>query len=112
MAGPIADALRERRGVTRGERRRSRGAWRSARDGVGGNCGTIEINAREGMRRDASMHGMTLMNADERERASIHAAVVAGLENGSLRPIVRTELPLAEAPRAHQMVMELGAFGK
>jgi NADPH2:quinone reductase len=86
-----------------------------ARDGrvvVVGNRGTIEINPREAMRRDASILGMTLMNANDRELASIHAALVAGLENGSLRPIIRTELPLAEAPRAHELVMQPGAFGK
>ena len=86
-----------------------------ARDGrvvVVGNRGTIEINPREAMRRDASILGMTLMNANDRDLAAIHAALVAGLENGALRPIVRTELPLAEAPRAHQLVMEAGAFGK
>jgi NADPH:quinone reductase len=52
------------------------------------------------------------MNADDRELGSIHAALIAGLEKGFLRPIVRTELPLAEAPRAHELVMQAGAFGK
>lgn len=86
-----------------------------ARDGrvvVVGNRGTIEINPRETMKRDASILGMTLMNADDRELGSIHAALIAGLEKGFLRPIVRTELPLAEAPRAHDLVMQAGAFGK
>jgi NADPH:quinone reductase len=86
-----------------------------ARDGrvvVVGNRGTIEINPRETMKRDASILGMTLMNADDRELGSIHAALIAGLEKGFLRPIVRTELPLAEAPRAHELVMHAGAFGK
>ena len=44
--------------------------------------------------------------------ASIHAALVAGLENGTLRPVIGKELPLAEAPQAHRAVMEPGAFGK
>jgi NADPH2:quinone reductase len=38
--------------------------------------------------------------------------LVAGLEKGKLRPVVRHELPLAEAARAHHMVMEPGAYGK
>lgn len=35
-----------------------------------------------------------------------------GLEAGILRPVVRCVLPLADAPRAHAMVMEPGALGK
>jgi NADPH2:quinone reductase len=77
-----------------------------------GNRGTIEINPRDAMGRDASILGMTLFNASEQERASIHAALLAGLENGTLRPVVGQEIPLAEAPRAHQAVMDAGAYGK
>jgi NADPH2:quinone reductase len=77
-----------------------------------GSRGTVEINPREAMARDAAILGMTLFNAPERDTASIHAALVAGLENGTLRPIVGKELPLAEAPQAHRAVMESGAYGK
>jgi NADPH2:quinone reductase len=44
--------------------------------------------------------------------ASIHAALVAGLENGTLRPVIGKEFPLAEAAQAHRAVMEPGARGK
>jgi NADPH2:quinone reductase len=64
------------------------------------------------MTRDGTILGMTLFNVTPEERASIHAALVAGLENGSLRPVVGRELPLAEAARAHEIVLEPGAFGK
>jgi NADPH2:quinone reductase len=77
-----------------------------------GNRGNIEINPREIMRRDAAVLGMVLWNASRQDLASIHAGIVAGLENGSLRPIVGKEFPLAEAPQAHRAVMEHGAFGK
>jgi NADPH2:quinone reductase len=77
-----------------------------------GNRGTVEINPRELMARDAAVHGMLLFNAAEKELASIHAALVAGLANGTLRPVVGQELPLADAPRAHEAVMEPGAHGK
>jgi NADPH2:quinone reductase len=43
---------------------------------------------------------------------SIHAALVAGLENGTLRPVIGQEIPLAEAPRAHEAVMQAGSYGK
>src|SRR5262245_2630980 len=77
-----------------------------------GNRGTIEINPREAMARESSILGLTLFAATEADLREIHAAIIAGLENGTLRPIVRQELPLADAPRAHQLVMESGAYGK
>ena len=43
---------------------------------------------------------------------SIHSALVAGLENKTLRPVINQEIPLAEAARAHVAVMETGAYGK
>jgi NADPH:quinone reductase len=85
---------------------------RNGRVVVVGSRGTVEINPRDTMARDASILGMTLLNATEPELAGMHAALVAGLENGTLRPIVGQEIPLAEAPRAHQAVMEAGAYGK
>ena len=79
---------------------------------VVGSRGSIEINPRDVMGRDASIHGMVLFNASEQELHDIHAALAAGLENGSLRPVVGQQLPLAEAVRAHRTVMEPGAYGK
>lgn len=77
-----------------------------------GSRGTVEIDPRATMGRDASIHGMALMNASAQELASIHAALVAGLENKTLHPIVGEEIPLRDAPRAHHAVMEAGAHGK
>ncbi len=77
-----------------------------------GNRGTIEIDPRQAMSQDASIIGMSLFNTDDAGRAVIHGAIRAGLENGTLRPIVGRELPLAEASKAHELVYEPGAFGK
>lgn len=77
-----------------------------------GNRGKIEIDPRAAMTRDLSILGMTLFNASDEDRASIHAALVAGLENGTLRPVVGKEMPLADAARAHEAVLQPGAFGK
>nr|MBA3441283.1 NADPH:quinone reductase [Pyrinomonadaceae bacterium] len=77
-----------------------------------GNRGTIEINPRDAMSRDASILGMVLFNASTGEMASIHAALVAGLENRTLRPVVGQEMPLGDAPRAHHAVLEAGSYGK
>ena len=77
-----------------------------------GNRGRVEIDARETMSRDADIRGMVLPNTPADELASIHAALVAGLADGSLRPVIGRELALAEAPEAHRVVLEPGAFGK
>lgn len=77
-----------------------------------GSRGTVEINPREAMMRDAAILGMNLWNASEEELASLHAALVAGLANGTLRPVIGKELPLKEAPAAHEAVMSPGAYGK
>jgi NADPH2:quinone reductase len=77
-----------------------------------GSRGEVAINPRDGMGRDADIRMMTLMNATEQDLNGIHAALVAGLENGSLRPVIGRQLTLAEAPRAHDAVMEPGAYGK
>jgi len=79
---------------------------------VVGNRGTVEINAREAMTRDADIRGMMLFNITAQEKASIHAALGAGLSNGTLSPVVGRELPLADAGKAHQLVLEPGARGK
>jgi NADPH2:quinone reductase len=77
-----------------------------------GSRGRIEIDPRDTMQRDADIRGMVLPNASAAEMASIHAALIAGLENGSLHPVIGKELPLSEAPQAHRAVMEPGALGK
>ena len=79
---------------------------------VVGNRGRIEIDPRQAMGRDAAILGMTLFNATDADLASIHAALGAGLANGTLTPVVGREFPLAEASRAHEAVMESGALGK
>jgi NADPH2:quinone reductase len=79
---------------------------------VVGSRGAVEIDARNTMTRDASILGMSLLNASPEELVGIHAALVAGLENKTLRPVVGQEIPLAEAARAHVALMESGAYGK
>lgn len=79
---------------------------------VVGSRGRIEINPRDAMNRDATILGMMLFNAADADVVEIHAALLAGLRNGTLRPIVRLEVPLAEAARAHDLVMQSGALGK
>ncbi len=77
-----------------------------------GSRGPVEVNPRDAMVRDATIVGFTLFNIPDAEMESIHAGIVAGLENHSLRPIVGQELKLPDAARAHQAVLEPGAYGK
>jgi len=85
---------------------------RGGRVVVIGSRGKVEVDPREAMARDAAVLGMLLFNASETDLFAIHAALAAGLENGTLRPVVGREFPLAEAPQAHRAVMEPGAYGK
>jgi NADPH:quinone reductase len=76
-----------------------------------GNRGEITINPRDLMSRRGSIRGFTLWAITPGEEADIHAGLIAGLENGTLRPVAK-ELALAEAARAHQEILERGAAGK
>ena len=77
-----------------------------------GNRGTIEINPRGAMNKNCAILGMALYHATPRQLAGIHVALVEGLRNGTLRPVIAEELPLAQARRAHEAVMEPGHHGK
>ena len=77
-----------------------------------GSRGPIEIDPRQTMVKNSAILGMSLSNATEVETAQLHAAVGAGLANGTLTPIIAQEIPLADAPRAHEAIMASGARGK
>lgn len=85
---------------------------KKGRVAVVGNRGTIEINPRDAMLREADIRGVTLMNTSPEEYRLIHAALGAGLENGSLKPVIGERIPLAEAARAHETIMGSGTLGK
>ncbi len=77
-----------------------------------GNRDSIEINPRDAMACDGAIIGMSLMNISDQDENEIHSAIVAGLNNKTLNPVIRCELPLEKASEAHMMVMEPGACGK
>ncbi len=79
---------------------------------VVGNRGTIEINPRGAMNKNAAIIGMALFHASPAQVTAIHSALVEGLRNGTLRPVVAQEIPLEQAPRAHEAVMASGHRGK
>jgi len=78
-----------------------------------GSRGPVEINARDLMGRDGKIMGMTSFNTTPQELASIHAGLVAGLATGTLCPAIGEEFALADAAKAHEVVMRpSGAYGK
>lgn len=77
-----------------------------------GSRGDVTITPRDLMQRRASVRAFTLWAAQPAEEVEINAGIIGGLENGTLRPVVRKQIPLSEAARAHKEVMESGAAGK
>ncbi len=85
---------------------------RGGRIVVVGNRGRTEIDARKIMSREAVVTGVMIFGISPSDLAGAHAGIGAGLENGTLNPVVGRELPLADAPASHVAVMESGAQGK
>ena len=77
-----------------------------------GNRGEVTINPRSAMAKDATITGMALANATLPEWTRAMWAVNEGLRNSTLRPVVREKLPLADAPKSHELVLASGAMGK
>lgn len=77
-----------------------------------GSRGRVDVEPRRAMTRDVTVFGMSLNNATDTELAEAHDGLARGFESGALTPIVREEVPLSEAPRAHETVIAPGALGK
>ena len=77
-----------------------------------GNRGEITINPRMTMMKELDVRGLALFNGAPELMREIMSDLVAGLEDGSLDPVVGREMPLAEAAAGHVAVLEPGAFGK
>ena len=86
-----------------------------AREGrvvVIGSRGPVEIDARNLMMREADIRGITLFSATPELRDQIYHRISAGLEDGSLNPVVGCAFPLGEAAKAHEQIMTSSARGK
>ena len=79
---------------------------------VVGSRGPVTIDPRAAMTKDAAIHGMSLWNMTDAERAEVHADLGRGLADGSLKPVIGARFPLAEAAKAHEAVLSSGARGK
>jgi NADPH2:quinone reductase len=85
---------------------------RGGRVVIVGNRGPLEFNPRAVMAKDADIRGFVLFNTPPAELRSIHAALFAGLENGTLKPVVAAEFALSDAAAAHEAVLGAGHKGK
>ena len=77
-----------------------------------GSRGSVEINPRDAMVRDADIRGLVLANAPREELRAIYKSLGEQLAAGRIQPVVGTELPLASAAEAHRAVMSPDARGK
>ena len=77
-----------------------------------GNRGRVEIDARKIMGKDCAVYGLALWGIPLDEVRRAHEAISAGLDSGTLNPVVGKEMPLADAAKAHVAVMASGAHGK
>jgi NADPH2:quinone reductase len=77
-----------------------------------GSRGSVEINPRDIMSRNAAILGMVLLKLSEEELLDIYTEVTAGLEKGTLKPVIGREFPLSEASLAHHEIMEFPSYGK
>ncbi|MGH9475334.1 MAG: NADPH:quinone reductase [Terriglobales bacterium] len=85
---------------------------RAGRVVVIGSRGDVTVSPRDLMSRRGQILGFTLWGASEAELREIHAGLGAGLRDGTLRPVVGRELPLAHAEEAHRAVLGAKALGK
>lgn len=74
--------------------------------------GEATINPRDLMGRNAAILGLSLFNASTKQKQQIFAAIDAGLNNGTLRPVVGQEYALADAAAAHEHILQSGSSGK
>jgi NADPH2:quinone reductase len=79
---------------------------------VVGSRGSVEINPRDAMARDADIRGMVLPNTSAPDLAAIYRSLSRQLATSQIRPVIGQEFPLATVAEAHRAVMAPPARGK
>lgn len=77
-----------------------------------GSRGRIEIDPRATMGKETDIRGLAVFNATAEETVTTHNGLLAAMNDGALQPAISRELPLADAPLAHELVMENNKLGK
>lgn len=78
---------------------------------VVGNRGTVEINPRDLMARDAAVMGVALANIKPAELDLIAKSLYPLLNGGLLKPVIRKVYQLDDVSKAHEDVLKSGAQG-
>ena len=76
-----------------------------------GGQGEMNLDMLPVISKGLAVYGVSLPNIPLLRDAQIMAAIVAGLENGTLRPAVPKTFPLAEVAAAHELVEAGGGSG-
>lgn len=80
---------------------------------VVGSRGPIQVNPRDTMTKESSVLGVKLFGATEEELKEARSAILAGIYNGWLRPIIGKEFKLEKASEAHSDIIHgSGALGR
>src|SRR5262249_20939304 len=77
-----------------------------------GNRGEITVNPRVAMMEELDIRSIALWNATEARMKPVMRDILAGVAEGSLRPVVGREMRLSEAAAAHVAVLERGVGRK
>lgn len=77
-----------------------------------GSRGRIDIDPRLTMGKETDIRGLAVFNASRQETVMTHAALFAAMENNSYIPTVSVEMVLADAAKAHHLVMQDNNCGK
>lgn len=77
-----------------------------------GNRGRTEVDARQIMMKGLTVKGFALWNVPTDVVSRAHHGLAPGFASGALTPVIGTVMPLADAAKAHELVMAPGAKGK
>jgi NADPH:quinone reductase len=85
---------------------------KKGRVAVIGSRGSVEVNPRDTMSREADIRGVTMNAASDEEITATHARLRVGFDHGLYKIIVGDKMLLADAPKAHEQVLKEGSYGK
>ncbi|HKP29682.1 MAG TPA: NADPH:quinone reductase [Gemmatimonadales bacterium] len=84
----------------------------SGRVVVVGNRGRVEIDARQTMAKESAILGMTLWHLTDEQLSGLQDQMASGFADGTLNPVVGSEVPITEAGAAHSKVFGGATTGK
>eukprot|EP01063_Lacrimia_lanifica_P038682 TRINITY_DN8278_c0_g2_i1.p2 TRINITY_DN8278_c0_g2~~TRINITY_DN8278_c0_g2_i1.p2 ORF type:complete len:343 (+),score=128.95 TRINITY_DN8278_c0_g2_i1:62-1030(+) len=71
-----------------------------------GSRGPTQVNPRDIMTKEVDVRGVFLTAQTEQQKQRAVAHLVAGMRQGTVKPVVSEVLPLSEAPTAHVKIMD------